>query len=582
MMHGLSVVFWYYFLNRHAQIARPWLASVGMFLTGVLTMTLFYGVINHVLFHGSWLYFLVGVPGHQGWPGLSAYVYQPSYWQPFKEIVLYNKGIIFPLFILLFSIIGTFFLKKPSALQHKHATWLCFIAFWLCLPIPLVLQMFGWAAINIKHWQAGMDQFVFLALAGVFAIYLPVLSEERNNKQRWQFLLIAFTILCGALIFGLYLQQIFQKLLILNIVKFLQLTLLLSMLALLWKFKQVKKYFLILTIVTFFLFFPFPFFSHRKVYEIIFLILLYFLWKTRKIEPHYLIWVVSAISLFIAVPAFWFPIWATIIYQLPVSRFTILSILCIAGFFIALIFYSSWYLHGVKKYRNVLSMSVLFATANIYTASIPVAFYTYNFKCTYFKNQYLAIVQGTRILRKFDPNFHMYLWYRNNEIVPYPTEGCQKQNLAGIYGFPVMSMTALYAAIFGTRYKYHYLPEPGHHSLLYYTLNTLPHSTRWRTAAPSMVQDSPNRPLYEFLSDNFGGYLGADSLTDFKAEKFWLHVFPAEFKLAILGHTLSEVKAAQMSLQRYGYHMVNPQLTQIKEGVVSYYIDMGVVQRHRT
>ena len=83
------------------------------------------------------------MPGHQGWPGLAAYVYQKSYWQPFSEILLHNPAVIVPLYILLFSLIGTFYLRKKVAFQHAQATRLCFIAFWLCLPIPIELQSFG-------------------------------------------------------------------------------------------------------------------------------------------------------------------------------------------------------------------------------------------------------------------------------------------------------------------------------------------------------------------------------------------------------------------------------------------------------
>ena len=224
---------------------------------------------------------------------------------------------------------------------------------------------------------------------------------------------------------------------------------------------------------------------------------------------------------------------------------------------------------------------MLFGVANICTASIPVAFYTAGFKCTYFKDQYVSIIRGVRALRQFDPTFHMYLWYRNNEVVPYPNQACLRLNLAGIYGFPIIGMTALYAGIFGARYKYLYPPEEGHVGLLYHTLNNLPDADRWKLLAPQRAKEEPNRALFEFLSDNFGGYLGSDSLSNFKDEQFWLHVFPDQFKLAILGHDLNEVKAAENSLQRYGHHMINAQLTQIKEGVISYYILMGVVERDK-
>ena len=187
-----------------------------------------------------------------------------------------------------------------------------------------------------------MVQFDFFELALVFGTFLMTLIEERGSWERWIFLSAAFIILCGALVFGLYLQRAFSRLLIFNVVSLFHMALLLLMFSLLWKLKKIKEYVPVLLLIVFFTFFPFLVVTHKGVYVLAFLALLYFLWRNRKLEPRFLNLVVLTVGLLAAIFSFVLPV-TTVIYQLPAFHFTILGILTIAGFLSAVIFYFGLY-----------------------------------------------------------------------------------------------------------------------------------------------------------------------------------------------------------------------------------------------
>ena len=163
MMHGLSVVFFYWFLNRSGSQHNLW-KSAGVFALGATAMTLVYCAINYYVFNGPFLYFLPQIPGMQGWPHLTSIAYAGGYWQPFGLMFRQNIGIIVPMFILVMSIIGALVLRfRQKNIVNKRSAMLCFLAFFLCIPIPTVFQSIGWGVLSIPHIQAGMDQFVFLS-----------------------------------------------------------------------------------------------------------------------------------------------------------------------------------------------------------------------------------------------------------------------------------------------------------------------------------------------------------------------------------------------------------------------------------
>ena len=574
VINGAVLVFWFWSLNRSSATSHPFWASIGMVGLGGLAMSLFYGTFNYFVFHGPFVYFLTEVPGHKGWPGLLGYAYLKSYWQPYGQILRLNKGIVLPLVTLILSIGTLFYLrKKPSDSRNKSPIRLCLYVFLLCLPIPILFQVAGWPALTIYHWEAGLDQFVFLAIAGLFAFFLPELSGAKDKKTQWWMLIGAFVIFCGALVFGYDIQRVFNRVMSSYLVRIVQLLVLASVIALLWKQKQLKRYAGVIVLLSAVVFFPYHLSSHKLLYGSILIAMVYFLWENRRIEPRYVTAIVASLSFLI------FPVLSLWRFHIatPNSPFYI-TLLASAFAFIPIV-YLGIYSKPIRRYASVLCLCLLFGTVNVYSTSIPIAFYSWHFKCGYFKDQYVAIMKGEKILRAYDPMNHMYLWFRNNEKVDFPIASCQKKNLAGIYGFPVIGMTALYAAFFGARYKYLYPPEPGHEGMLYKTLASMPNSSYWKQYAPKVVQQNPNRRLYEFLSNNFGGYLSSDSFADFKPEKFWLHVMPKTFKIAIFAHKRKDNNVAVASLGRYGYHLADKHVYYIKEGVVSYYIVMGVATK---
>jgi len=111
-------------------------------------------------------------------------------------------------------------------------------------------------------------------------------------------------------------------------------------------------------------------------------------------------------------------------------------------------------------YISVLCVSGLLALINIQTASIAVASYDSRFKCGFLKDQYEAVVEAYQKIRKFDPEYDLRLWYRNNEFAKHPDDGCANVNLANIYGKPEINMTELYGAIWGMR-SFSVLTVPG-------------------------------------------------------------------------------------------------------------------------
>ena len=639
MIYFFSVVFWYWFLNRQQAKHSFWISTV-MFGLGGIAMTLFYCVVSYSV-GGPFLYFLVQVPGHAGWAReIVTEVYNPSYWQPFSTLFLHNKGIVIPTLTLLASIGSYIYLiKKRPSHPHRAVISLCFLTFFVSIPIPTIFQIFGWATLNLPQFILGMGQFVFLAMGAIIATFLP---EPVENKSPWGWLFFAFVILCGVLIFSLNAKSLLNSI-PLNMIGFIRMGTLLSMLALLGLREDRKKMVFYLPLATLLtvniLFQEVTFRHHWLIFTLSSCLgMIYFLWKvggkqlSQVIKVLVLFFGVSLVSSPSLLSRVFYHFWRISIS--PAIFTMVISILsCLAMFYFlwkikkehlsltikvvilfsfAIILLPSRH-HGnimafpliltvlassllllpllcfflyrkkMRKYSIVAGVSMVFAIGNLYSASIPTAFYAYHFKCVYFKDQYVAVLKGRNIIRKFDSHYstnQTYLWFRAHEVIPYPNIDCQRKNLAGVYGFPIIDMAPLYGAVIGSLYQSVY-PATGDGGLFHYTLNNMPNAAFWKKFAPKMMKDHPNLSFVHLKGGGmaFSGYLGCSTFSNCKGEKFWVHVFPSKFRLAILSHTLKDNNIALHSLEKYGAYMQSPQVHHVKEGIISYYITIGVVKK---
>src|SRR3990167_3352552 len=525
MILGLSVIFWYWYLNR-TYAKHSLLMSTLMFGFGGVVMTVIYGAVNYKM-GGPFLYFISQMPGHHGWPALSGYAYQASYWESFGHMLLYNKAFIVPLYLLVLSLIALFyFLKKKPEHPYRCAIVLCLVSFLLCWPIPILYQAFGWPVLSLPHWLMGMNQFVFLAMAAVFCVFLPGNEVLESDKLRVTiFLICVGIILCGALIFGS---------------------------GSMWR--------------------------HFVNIQIIFwaaLLLILFLEKDRKflyVDSIFILW-------FMLLAHGWLPLWIQRIRgDLFILQTIVASVLLLLPLFYLIIRSKI-----LKRYSIILLLIVPFSVANVSAMSIPIALYEANFKCDYLADMYDAVMQGQQILARFASKFNLLLWFRYEDMRDHPVPSCVGELAKlGQRGIP-MGEGGVFGAISvtvgagGTTLGLNRFIK-GSKGLLKKTLATLPDSAQWSQWAPPEMKANPHTRIIDLMPLMM---LRTASLSSFPNEKFWLHVLPRRYPWAIMDHDLSQIQAAVSSFRRYGYYLEDMRMYHVQKGVISYYITTGYLDKIR-
>jgi len=193
----------------------------------------------------------------------------------------------------------------------------------------------------------------------------------------------------------------------------------------------------------------------------------------------------------------------------------------------------------------VICLSGFLALANVQTASIAIASYDWNFRCGFHKDQYQAVIDTFLKLRKFDPNYDLRIWYRNNEIAPHPDSRCSQMNLSSIYGKPVINMSELYGAVWGARLF--------------------------------SVIDVPGRPAAYDYDGLIERYQATASFAEFSKRR--LSRLPPVFRAAILSGDPRDHDTALNTLRSHGLKPIILDRTHIQRGAISFDVTILEVKK---
>lgn|SRR3990167_5901945 len=591
MIYGLSIIFWYVYLNQKSQQKHSLWISAGMFGLGAVIITLIYGIINYAA-GGFFFFFTMGFPG-------SKYLPHPLF--PDGFWFLSDQGIILPIYLLCLSLIAFIYLKKKQ-FDHPYKTEIlfCFMTFWLCVPIAVTFQIFGAPTLASGHFLLGMVQFVFLTLAAVFATFFPFPAKGTTlDRSAWVMILVIYALILGGLIFGLSLKMHLQQTIpriaqFYSVARTTKLLLLLCAIGFLWKTKKLALYAPILFIAaTLFLWDPFlvNFFWYKKIKILIGIFYLLFIWKNRHQLRGWSNYITLGVTLFI----FFIPISPSFSFSPPLTLFPISPfIYLILITFLLLVlpvmfFIMSW--KRVRKYTAITCLSLLFVVININADSLPLALYSPTFKCGFFKDQYMAILRGVQILSTL-PSYPTFFWTHDAELIPHPSSQCRELNLASFYGKPAIQISDVYGSILmiiTQLEEISFFSHPNQPDLLDYTIYNMPEAKKWAAVMPQWVKDMvPHGTTFRRYLRIKGGAAyspcmdepkSGNPLFDCKTENFWLHIFPKPFRMVFLVHNIDDANEAIKSLKKYGYYMKDRHDYAIKEGFVSYYIVMGITQK---
>src|SRR3990167_1088511 len=527
MIHGLSVIFWYWYLNR-TYAKHSLLMSTLMFGFGGVVMTVIYGAVNYKM-GGPFLYFISQMPGQLGWPALSGYAYQASYWESFGHMLLYNKAFIVPFFSLLSSLVALFyFLKKKPEHPYRCAIVLCLVSFLLCWPIPILYQALGWPVLSLPHWLMGMNQFVFLAMAALVAVFTPALYDSQQPDNLLLMLLIfSWVMFCSALIFG----------------------------------STLLTHLIVIACFFFLFIVGYGFKNGRATVPL------------SKVIIFFCLFLLSIAALIIENKKDYWNYWA--IKTVLVSVFLLLP-------FIYLIIQSKI----ARKYGAIVVLTISFAIANVYAVSIPLALYDVRYPCGYLKDMYVVVTKGQDILTRFARQLDVLLWFRYNAFVPHPNPICDVCRMGHMYrkeGIPmgeagVIGAVSAVMGAGGIASGLNYFEPTTDTGWLRKTLKELPQSDYWIQRAPVDTKNNMDKQIITHIPLML---LRTNTLSEFPQEEFWLRVFPNHYKWAVMDPDFNQIQAALNSFQKYGYHMADQKIYHLQSGPISYYLVTGYIEKNR-
>ncbi len=216
---------------------------------------------------------------------------------------------------------------------------------------------------------------------------------------------------------------------------------------------------------------------------------------------------------------------------------------------------------AVRLFTGPLLVMVFLSLANVASASISPSLYAAGFSsCGYLHDQFKAVMNSYRAVRAFDPDYGLFLWYMNQEVISHPAASCRRRGITEI------SLTGLYSSLWMARYYSSIGPE----------------SVRrhWR----QMGADGPRRLSAILAEEEFkdplpgaqgilGGYPEHADIKGFSAlphARYWLFVTPNPLRVAVLSSDPQDGRRAVATLERLGTTVETLGTTHIHEGVISF------------
>ncbi len=164
-----AVAFWYLYLNQQ-HLRHPIVASVLYIFSGAVASTLLYCVISYLL-GGPFLFFVATIEPIMVFSGV--YKFHPGYWFPLATLLQSSKGIVLPIlggFIAIALLITN--LVKRQKNQLASGITLTQYTLLICLLAGFFLHFVGHGIMTNDHMLAVMSPFVFLSVAGLYALLL--------------------------------------------------------------------------------------------------------------------------------------------------------------------------------------------------------------------------------------------------------------------------------------------------------------------------------------------------------------------------------------------------------------------------
>ncbi|MCS5651173.1 MAG: hypothetical protein NZ825_00925 [Candidatus Marinimicrobia bacterium] len=164
-----AVAFWYLCLNQQ-HLRHPIIPSILYLFSGAVAATLFYCVISYLL-GGPFLFFLATIEPIIMFSG--GYGFHLGYWHPLATLLQSSKGIVLPIlggFIAIALLITN--LVKGQKNQLASGITLTQYTLLICLLAGFFLHFVGHGMMTSDHMLAVMSPFVFLSLAGLYALLL--------------------------------------------------------------------------------------------------------------------------------------------------------------------------------------------------------------------------------------------------------------------------------------------------------------------------------------------------------------------------------------------------------------------------
>ncbi len=202
-----AVAFWYLYLN-HKYLRHPIIASALYILTGAVAATLLYCIISYLL--GGYFFFLSTVIQPMEFYS-SFFRFHPGYWVPLSSLLQTSKGIVLPIFGgFVSAILLAVNLMKQQKGQLANAITLTQSTLLICLFIGFLLHFLGHGMMSSDHMMAAMAPFVFLSIAGLYALFLRSvnITDSSNAVILNTLKAIVLFLFCGTLIFGQTAMQI--------------------------------------------------------------------------------------------------------------------------------------------------------------------------------------------------------------------------------------------------------------------------------------------------------------------------------------------------------------------------------------
>jgi len=196
-----AVAFWYLYLN-HKYLHHPIIASALYILTGAVAATLLYSIISYLI--GGHFFFLWTVIQPMELYS-SFFRFHPGYWVPLSSLLQTSKGIVLPIFGgFVSAILLAVNLMKQQKGQLANAITLTQSTLLICLFIGFLLHFFGHGMMSSDHMMAAMTPFIFLSIAGLYALFLRSvnITDSSNAAILNTLKAIVLFLFCGTLIFG--------------------------------------------------------------------------------------------------------------------------------------------------------------------------------------------------------------------------------------------------------------------------------------------------------------------------------------------------------------------------------------------